>query len=37
MRVKITADSTCDLSKELLEEKNITVMPLHVLLGQEVL
>ena len=37
MRVKITADSTCDLSGELLEEKNITVMPLHVLLGQEVL
>ena len=37
MKVKITSDSTCDLSRELLEEKQITVMPLHVLLGQEVL
>ena len=29
--VKIVADSTCDLSKELLEEYDITVLPLHII------
>lgn len=33
MKIKITADSTCDLSKELLERYNVSVMPLHVALG----
>lgn len=33
--VKIIADSTCDLSKELLERYDISVLPLHVLLGDE--
>lgn len=33
--VKIIADSTCDLSKELLEKYEISILPLHVLLGEE--
>ena len=31
MNIKITADSTCDLSKELLEANNISLMPLTVI------
>ena len=30
----ITADSTCDLPKELIEKYNITIIPLSVLLGE---
>lgn len=33
--VKIIADSTCDLSKELVEKYNITILPLHILLGDK--
>ena len=33
MRYKITADSTCDLSSELIERYNITILPLYVQLG----
>lgn len=33
--VKIVADSTCDLSQELLEKYNIAVVPLHILLGEK--
>lgn len=33
--VKIIADSTCDLSKDLLEKYEISILPLHVLLGEE--
>lgn len=33
--IKITADSTCDLSPQLLEEFNIRLMPLHVLINDE--
>lgn len=33
--VKIMADSTCDLSKELLEQYDISILPLHILLGEE--
>lgn len=32
---KIIADSTCDLSKELIEEYDIRIIPLHILLGEE--
>ena len=32
---KIIADSTCDLSKELIEKYNIEILPLHILLGEE--
>ena len=30
MNIKIISDSTCDLSKELLEQNNITLMPLTI-------
>ena len=30
MKIKITADSTCDLPKELLEKYNIALIPLTV-------
>lgn len=35
MNVKILADSTCDLSAELLQENNITIVPLTVIKGGE--
>ena len=34
MKIKICADSTCDLSKELLEKNNVAIVPLHVTLGE---
>ena len=34
MRVKITSDSTCDLSPELLEKYNIDLLPVTVTLGE---
>ena len=33
--VKIISDSTCDLSRELLEKYDISILPLHILLGEE--
>ena len=33
--VKIIADSTCDLSQDLLERYNVATIPLHILLGEE--
>lgn len=33
--VRIIADSTCDLSRELLENYNVAILPLHILLGEE--
>ncbi len=33
--VKIIADSTCDLSKELIEKYDVTIVPLHIILGEE--
>ena len=33
--VKIISDSTCDLSKELIEKYDIAILPLHVLLGEK--
>ena len=35
MSVKIIADSTCDLSKDLLEKYEISVLPLHIVLGDK--
>ena len=35
MSVKIISDSTCDLSKELVEKYNIEIIPLHIVLGDE--
>ena len=34
--IKITADSTCDLSKEILEDMDITLTPLVVMIGDKV-
>ena len=33
MSIKIVADSTCDLSKELIEKYNICVIPLSIVMG----
>lgn len=33
--VKIISDSTCDLCSELLEKYDISILPLHILLGDE--
>ena len=33
--IKIVADSTCDLSKELVEKYDIQIAPLHILLGEK--
>ena len=33
--VKIIADSTCDLSEELQKQYEITILPLHIFLGEE--
>ena len=33
--VRIVADSTCDLSKDLIEKYDIMILPLHILLGEE--
>lgn len=33
--IKIVADSTCDLSKELVEKYDIQIAPLHILLGEQ--
>jgi len=35
MKIKILSDSTCDLSKELLEANDITLVPLTVVKGNE--
>ena len=34
-KIKITADSTCDLSKELVEKYNIEIVPLGIYLGDD--
>ena len=34
MSVKIIADSTCDLTKELLDKYDIAILPLHIVLGE---
>ena len=35
MTVKIIADSTCDLTPELIKQYDIDIIPLHVILGEE--
>lgn len=37
MKIKITADSTCDLSRELVEKFNVGIFPLFVVLGEKTL
>ena len=33
--VKIISDSTCDLSKDLLDQYDVSILPLHILCGEE--
>ena len=33
--LKIVSDSTCDLPKELIEQYNIQIVPLHIMLGEK--
>lgn len=33
--VKIIADSTCDLSRELIDKYDISIIPLHIVLGEK--
>lgn len=35
MSVKIISDSTCDLSKELVERYHVEILPLHIVLGDK--
>ena len=35
MRYKITADSTCDLGRDLIERYDIGILPLYVQLGDK--
>lgn len=35
MKIKITADSTCDLGEELAKKYNVGIIPLHVILGDK--
>lgn len=35
MSIKIISDSTCDLSDELLKKYNISILPLHIVLGEK--
>ena len=32
--VKIIADSTCDLSDDLIKKYDVDILPLHILLGE---
>ena len=33
--IKVISDSTCDLSQELLERYDISILPLHIVLGDD--
>ncbi len=35
MKIKITADSTCDLSEQLVQKYDVGIVPLHVILGDK--
>lgn len=35
MKIKISADSTCDLSRSLIEQYQIGISPLHICIGEE--
>ena len=35
MRIRISADSTCDLSKELIEQYDVAITPLYIRLGDK--
>lgn len=35
MNVRVSADSTCDLSQEILEQYDIGIVPLYIILGEK--
>lgn len=35
MKIKITADSSCDLSRDIIEKNNFTILPVHITLGEK--
>lgn len=35
MKIKITADSSCDLSRALIEKNNFAILPVHITLGDK--
>ncbi len=35
MKIKITADSTCDLNEQLVQKYDVGIVPLHVILGDK--
>ena len=35
MKIKVTGDSSCDLSKELIEKFNFSILPIHICLGDK--
>lgn len=35
MKIKITADSTCDLSVEIIQKNNVDIIPLYIALGED--
>ncbi len=35
MKIKITADSSCDLGNELIKENNFAILPVHITLGDK--
>ena len=37
MKIKITSDSTCDLSPELIKKYDIDILPLYVVMGDDTL
>ena len=36
MKTKIITDSTCDLPAQFLQEKEVTVLPLHIAKGEAI-
>ena len=35
MKIAVSAESTCDLSKDLIEKYDVKIIPYHVILGEE--
>ncbi len=35
MKIKVTGDSSCDLSQELIEKFNFSILPIHICLGDK--
>ena len=35
MKIRITADSTCDITKEIVEEYDFSIMPVGIIFGDD--